>query len=226
MVKATMSVSLEIETIQKEYHLEKEDVLLALQSALGKTIGSDILVTTDEGDSALKVFRLHRDGTLSPVGYKAFKKGKKELVRALEDRAHVKESKRRVSLFKKGDIVKGVIFDRTKNGCFVQIKGEKAFFPFCNGYDKEKVHGLYEIGNTLAFKILGLKDNKVIVSRRSLAIMKESIYALVGRVLPLKLYNDETLIIYCSSPFLEETHMALIKATLPVKIVFKKQVSQ
>lgn len=223
MTKVLFDIPTEIENIKREYKLENEDIVLALQSAFSKTLGREVLVATDENEKHLKIVRVNIDGTLSPVTYKAFKKGKKELSKELELRAKLKSNDRLFSLFSKGEIVKGRIFDVTKNGCFVVVKGERAFFPFVNGYEKEKFNALYQIDNTLSFKVLNITDNRIVLSRRSLRIIAENICDLIGRNLSLKKRHDGSLAVYCCEPFLDEAQMELIRATLPIKIVFKKE---
>lgn len=223
VVKAVFNISTEMENIQREYHLEKEDVVLALQSSFAKGVGRDILVSCNEENEQLKILRVNLDGTMSPVGYKAFKKGKKELTKELSIRAEQKSQNRLLAMFTKGEIAKGRIFDKTSNGCFVVIKGERAFFPFSNGYQKEKYNGLYEIDNTLDFKIIDVKGNKITLGRKSWRIIKETICLLAGRGLKVKKRSDDTAVVYCSEPLLNDSQMTAIRATSPLKIVFKKE---
>lgn len=222
MHKPSFEFTAEMEAIKQAYGLENEDVVLALQSALSKSLGRNILLTTDESNH-LQILRINRDGTRTIVTYKSYKKSRKALAHELEIRKKQKTNHRLFALFTPGDIVRGEILNTTQNGCFVAIKGERAFFPYANGYPKEKRNGLYETGSTLEFKILHIKETKLMLTRKSLRIIKELIYSLVSRHVTLKSKGENTLILYCKAPFLDEHQMALIRATSPVDILFKKQ---
>lgn len=61
------------------------------------------------------------------------------------------------------------------------------------------------------------------LTRKSVRILKESVYALIQGTVTLKKKSEDTFILYCQAPFLDASQMALIRATLPVDILFKKQ---
>ena len=222
MHKPSFEFTAEMEAIKQEYGLENEDVVLALQSALSKSLGRNIILTTDESNR-LQILRINRDGTRTVVTYKSYKKSRKALAHELEIRKKQKTNHRLFALFTPGDIVRGEILNTTKDGCFVAIKGERAFFYYANGYLKERRNGLYETGSTLDFKILHIKENKLMLTRKSVRILKESVYALIQGTVTLKKKSEDTFILYCQAPFLDASQMALIRATLPVDILFKKQ---
>jgi len=95
-------LSAEIQNIQKEYGIERDDVILVLQNATEKIIHRRVLVSFENNaNDSLSLLRINNDGSVGEVTYKAFKKGRKTLQKEFEALSQKYKTERINAIFKK-----------------------------------------------------------------------------------------------------------------------------
>lgn len=218
---ASFDVNKEITAVINEYRIDKIEIIAALQQSLTDNLGRDVFVVNDDANT-LKVLRRNKNGEFTDVKYKAFKKGKKDFALRLELIAKQKHAEKIDSMFQVGELVEGLILDHSHNGYFIVTKGEKAFLPHKNTYPQEQQKGMYALDNKIMFQVEKIIDNKIYLTRKSLKITQYTIQNIINRSLKLKPIKKGVLV-FCSKPYLEESQMAMIKASVPLEIIFKKE---
>lgn len=216
-----LDVNKEITAVINEYHIDKIEIIAALQQSLTENLGRDVLVVQDDANT-LKVLKRNKSGEFSEVKYKAFKKGKKTFGMRLESIAKEKHAEKVASMFQPSELIEGLILDRTTNGYFVVAKGEKAFLPKRNSYTQEYQKGMYALDNKIMFQVEKIIDGKVYLTRKSLKITQFTIQSIINRSIKLKQIKKGVLL-FCSKPYLDESQMAMIRASVPHEIIFKKE---
>lgn len=217
----SFDIKTEIEAVKQEFQLGNTDIVSALQQSLSSELGRDVFVVNDENDS-LKIVRLNKNGNFSDVGYKAFKKGRRAFKQHLVFIAKQRQNKKIASMFQPREIVEGIILDSTPNGYFVSTKGERAFFPKENSYLGESNKGIYEIDNKISFEVKKVADGKIYLTRKSLTLITLTIQNIAHRTIKLKL-TKKGVLAFCEKPYFDNTQMEIIRASIPLKIIFKKQ---
>lgn len=218
-----LNASDEISALGELYGLENYEVQRSIESALQKTIGREVFIYENEANN-IEIKRINKNGTSSTVTLKSYKKSRRELQRELQQKANQKHKEKIATIFSKHKMVEGVIIDKTSNGYFVATRGEKAFFAKSESHSLESARGLYEVGNKINFAVLKIVGSKVFLTRKSLEIHKTTVLELTGRYLQMKYFEHKGLIIiYCPSPFLNEVQKEMIRASLPCRVIFKKE---
>ena len=217
----SFDVTKEITAVVEKYRIDKIEIIAVLQQTLTNHLGRDVLLVSDN-TNILKVLRRNKNGEFSDVKYKAFKKGMNPFCLQLETMSCQKHIEKIFSMFDKKELVEGLILDRTVNGYFVVVKGEKAFFPKSNTYAIEEQRGMYELDNKILFQVEKIVHGKIYLTRKSIKISVFAIQNIIGKSVKLKKISSG-LILFCSKPYLDEAQMAMIRANVPQKIIFKKE---
>jgi hypothetical protein len=207
----------ELEAIMHTYLANKEEVLYALSETLQIVMKREVILTeNDQGE--LEVLRVNKNETVKRVTPNAIKKARRLFIQKMEKIAKAKTQEAILKMVKKGDIYKGTVLNQTPNGFFVAIKGNKAFIPFENMFEGDKI----STGDTFYFEAISVSRNGYIyLTRKSPKIFEKIIIQIIGRHIKLKKIR-KGLLAFVSEPYLDEKEQMMIKASIPTQIIFKK----
>ena len=207
----------EISKIMDTYGAYKDEIIHALTATLRKVTKRNItLVKNDLGD--LVILRVNKNDTTSQVSSKVLKKARNIFIEKLNKIGTAKDIKTTLSMFHKGELYQGVVLNSTPNGYFVALKGRKAFISkrFLFEDDSLKEDGAY------TFEVSMVTSNgKIYLTRKSNKVFEELISSIAGRLIKIKRIKKGFLA-FVDKPYLEDSKIEMIKASVPVNIVFKK----
>jgi len=206
----------ELNTIMSTYGVQKEEILFALHETLRQITKREVMLV-ENNNNELELLRIDKNESVKKIAPNAIKKATKIFVKKMEAIAKTKEHEALLSIIKKGEIARGAVLNKTPNGFFVAIKGNKAFVSFQELYENDKI----AIGDICFFEVISIKKGRIYLTRKSKSVHEKIISSILGRYVELKKIRKGFLA-FVKEPYLDEKEQAMVRASIPATVIFKK----